>query len=451
MVNDPGEASRFRSEGFLRYTRNTGWLLGERFLRLTVNLLVGIYVARYLGPERFGSLSYAQSLVGLLGIIALLGLDNIVVLELVRAPGRQRELLGTAFGLKLIAGILMACLIAAIALFSGISPLERWMIIIISLGLIFQSTNVINMYFQSCVQARYIALAQLTQMTMSSATKLIMVWLEAELIWFALVSLLDSIVLALALVWNYRRANAAAEWIPWCFQTTTARELLRRSWPLLFSGLALTIYMKIDQVMIREMLDAKAVGQYAAAVRVSEAWLVIAVILTTSLYPAIIEAKQRDEDLYRRRLGAFYSLMLWLSIGFAAPIAFLADPIIRILFGATYQAAAPVLAVHAWSGIMVFLITASSRWYLAEGNEQAILRRAVLGAVINVALNWYLIPRMGINGAALATLISYTAMAIVYDALDRGGRGSFQLKLAAVVLPFTTLWSKSVKPRKQGP
>ena len=436
---------RISRRSFSRYLHNTGWLMAESILRLGVGLVVGVYVARYLGPGRFGSLSYAHGMVSILAAVAALGLDTVLVRELVRRPEQSGSLLGTALMMRLAGAVTAIALITVVASSIDMSGVERWLVIIISFGLLAQSSTVLDAWFQSQVQGRNLAGAHAAQVGASSLAKVGLVLAEAPLIWFAITAVLDSAVLAMALFRNYRRQHPTLPVARWRFDRALAMDLLRRSWPLIFSGLALAVYMKIDQVMIRDMLGAAEVGQYAAAVRISEAWLVLAVVLTTSLYPAVIAARERGEAAFRRRLNAFYSLMLWISLAIAAPLALLSDPIIRLLFGEAFAAAGPVLRIHAWSGVMVFLITASSRWYLAQGMERSILWRALFGAVLNVALNLYLIPSHGIEGAALATLLSYGAMALLYDLLDPRGRVSFFLKLSAFVLPFKLLFSRSAR------
>ena len=86
------------SQEFRKYFANTSWLLGERVLRMIISLFVGIYVARYLGPERFGLLSYSVSFVWLFSSLASFGLNNILVRELVQSPEQRNNLLGTVFG-----------------------------------------------------------------------------------------------------------------------------------------------------------------------------------------------------------------------------------------------------------------------------------------------------------------------------------------------------------------
>ena len=430
----------FNQPGFRKYFFNIGWLVGERVLALGLNLMVSVLVVRYLGPERFGLLSFSLSVVALTAIISDLGLDSIVVRELINQPDQQATILGTAFILKLVGGLLSVFILIGIACLAEIGNTEQLMIMIIAFGIVFNAANVIDFDFQARVQARYVVQAKLVQLLVSAATKLTLIGLQAHLIWFAIAAAFDSLVVAIGLVANYQRISAQSKSKPsirlWRFSPHTARRLVAASWPLFFSGMAMSVYMRIDQVMLRVMLNPTEVGYYSAAVRIAESWLFFAVAITTSLFPAILETRKTGDQLYMQRLQQFYNLMLWLSLSVAFVFWMLADTIVNVLLGDTFAPAGPVLGTYAWSGVCVFLVTASSRWYIIEGYETAIMLRALFGAVSNVFLNLVLIPALGIMGAAIATLVSYAFMAFLYDLVDRRGRPSFRLKCKSLLVPF---------------
>ncbi|MGQ9844375.1 MAG: flippase, partial [Spirochaetota bacterium] len=293
----------------MRYFINTSWLFGEKILRMVVGLFVGVWVARYLGPERYGLLSYAQSFVGLFSAIATLGLDGIVVRELVKDETRRDELLGTAFWLRLMGAIAVLAILAIAINFTSNDAYTNTLVFIIASATIFQSFNVIDFYFQSKVLSRYVVFANIISLFVSSIVKVALILVEAPLIAFALTVLFDSFVLACGFVYYYIKTNSIFNIKNLTFNKTTAVSLLKDSWPLVLSGIVISIYMKIDQVMIQEMMDAEAVGQYAAAVRISEAWYFIPMVVSSSLFPAIISAKAQNEELYYARLQKLYDLM----------------------------------------------------------------------------------------------------------------------------------------------
>lgn len=410
-------------QGFMRYFKNTSWLMGEKILRMVVGLFVGIWVARYLGPEQFGLFSYAQAFVGLFAVVAGLGLDGILVRELVKDPSKQDALLGTAFRLKLVGAFLVIIALAIAVTLSHQDNLTTLLIFIIASATVFQSFNVIDFYFQANVLSKYVVYANIFSLLISSVIKIGLILNEAPLLYFAYVILFDSLVLSFGFVYFYQYKKHLLS--QWYFDRKLALSLLKDSWPLILSGLVISIYMKVDQIMIKEMLSAEAVGQYAAAVRISEAWYFIPMVIASSLFPAIINAKKQSEALYYARLQKLYDLMVWMAIAIALPMTFLSDWVVSLLYGEQYNQAGAVLMIHIWAGVFVFLGVASSRWLLVENLQIFSTINTAVGAIVNIVLNYILIESIGIQGAAWATLISYFVAAYLSLALNTKTRKNF--------------------------
>lgn len=419
-------AINIRSTGFKRYFANTSWLMGHRVLGMVVALFVGVYIARYLGPERFGLLSYAGSFVGLFTTLATLGLDGIMVRELVKTPERRDELLGTAFWLIVGGAILMWVGIAAAVPFTRNDTKTNILIAIITFAVIFQAFNVIDFNYQAEVKSKYVVYAHLVSLVISSTTKLIFIWTAAPLVWFASVFLLDAVVRAIGLFVIYLQNTGKICYWKWRWQT--AKELLRDSWPLILSGMVISIYMRIDQVMIKEMLGAEEVGLYAAAVRLSEAWYFVPMAITSSVFPAIVNAKKQSEELYYQRLQKLYDLMVWLAIAIALPTTFLAPWVIRVLYGDAFSQAAGVLSIHIWAGVFVFLGVASGKWFITENFMKLSFYRTFLGAIGNVIFNLIFIPIFHIKGAAMGTLLANFLAAYFFDVINLKTRKIFLMK-----------------------
>ncbi len=420
-----------QSANYQKYLSNTSWLVAERVIRLTVVLLVGIYVARYLGPDRFGLLNYAHSFVGLFSAIATVGLDGIVVRELVKQSERDNLLLGTAFVLRLGGTIVMCIAIALSVQMTSNNTYTNLLVTIIAVGTFFQTLNVIDFSFQSKVQSKFVVFAQLIQLFISAISKLFLIWIEASLIWFASVILLDAITLAAGLIWIYHKQANKIE--SWRWDSRIAWKLLKDSWPLILSGLVISIYMKIDQVMIKEMLDNQAVGHYAAAVKLSTAWYFVPIAITSSLFPAIVNAKQFSTATYHSRIQKLFDFMVWISVGIAIPTTFLAEWVIAGLFGDSYLPAAGVLKIHIWAGVFVFLGVASSKWVLSENLTIFSFYRTLGGAIINVILNYFFIPEYGIQGAAFATLISQIVASTISYAATKRTMPIFSMQIQAII------------------
>ncbi|MAF16640.1 MAG: O-unit flippase [Marinomonas sp.] len=421
-------------EGFIKYLRNTSWMMAEQFLRIIAGLFVGIWVARYLGPEQFGIFSYALAFTAIFAGVAKLGLDGIVVRQLVNEPEKKEVYLGTAFWLKIIGAFLAMGVMALIVPFTSNDAITNLFIFIIASGLIFQSFEVVDFYFQSRVMAKIISICKVSQLCLSSCIKIYLVITQSELIWFVLVTTFDAISLSASyfIAYKFRRGSFFYKH----FDIGVARRLLKDSWPLIFSAIVVMIYMRIDQIMIKEMLGEYEVGIYSAAVRLSEAFYFIPTLLSISLFPAILSAKKKSEKLYKNRLQLLYTLMVWIAVAIALPLTFLSDWLVIFLFGSAYKESGIILSVHAWSAVFVFLGVSFSKYLIAENLSKIALKRTFLGAIINVVLNIWLIPNYGVLGAAIATLISQLFANYIYDCLDLRLKGQFIIKTKSIFMPW---------------
>lgn len=440
--------STLTHKGFRRYATNTIWLMAEKILRMFIGLFVGIWVARHLGPEQFGILSFAQSFVFLFTAIATLGLDTIVVRELVKDANRRDEVLGTAFGLKLIGALIILPIIALAVQLTSNDHYTNLLVFIIASAAVFQSFNVIDFYYQSRVLSKYAALANTVSLGVSSITKICLILNDGPLIAFAVVTIIDSAVLAIGFLYYYKKSTQL-QISRWTFRWATAHTLIKDSWPLALSGLVVSIYMKVDQVMIKEILGAESVGQYAAAVRLSEPWSFIPVAIANSLFPAIVNAKSACKELYHARLQKLYMLMVWIAIAIALPITLLSDWLINLLYGAEYNTAENVLTIHIWTGIFSSLLVVSGKWYITEGYTSLALFRNLSALLINIALNLALISKHGITGAAIASLISFAISGFIFDIFCERTRHQFTLKCRAFVPRIQSLINSTNPTRNQ--
>ena len=392
-------------QGVIRYLSNISWLLCEKILRMSVGLIVSIWVTRYLGPDQFGLYSYVISFVGIFSVIATLGLDEIIIKNLVRHKEKEGEILGSAFGLKLIGGFMAISIIAITASISTDDTTTISLIMIAASAIIFQSFNVVDFFFQGKVLSKYVALSNGVVLFISSILKIVLMLNEAPLAAFVWVVLLDSVVLMVGLL-IFFTMHASLPFQGLRFKKSLAYSFLSESWPLMLSGIVISVYMKIDQVMLKEMLGNEAVGQYAAAVRLSEAWYFIPLIICSSVFPAIINAKALNQDLYNERLQKLFDILAVIAIIIAIPMTFTSNWLAELLYGDQYSEAGNVLSIHIWAGVFVFLGIASSKWLIVENLQIYFTINTTIGVVINIILNYILIKKFGVEGSAWATLIS---------------------------------------------
>jgi PST family polysaccharide transporter len=385
---------------------NIGWLFADRVLRMGVGLIVTAWIARYLGPQQFGLFNYAVAFVSLFGVLATLGLDQIVVRDLVRDPSCKDETLGTAFVLKLSGGILTILVTTGtILLLRPDDQLTHWLVGITVAGTIFDAFNTIDFWFQLQVKSKYTVIAKNTAFILVTLIRIALLQMQAPLIAFAWALLAENALGAVGLAIAYKvKGQSLLAWRP---SLLRAKTLLKESWPLILSGLAIMVYLRIDQIMLGQLADDKAVGIYSAATKISELWYYIPIAIVTSVTPSIVEAKKVSEELYYNKLQKLFNLMAILAYMIAIPMTFLSKYIVVIIFGQNYVASGGVLAIHIWAALFVFFGWSKGIWIVAEGLTMFSLIATTSGAVMNILLNFWLLPIYRETGAAIATVISY--------------------------------------------
>jgi len=411
---------------------NTGWLFADKIVRMGVGLIVGVWVARYLGPVQFGIFNYAQAFVSLFAVFATLGLDGIVVRDIVRDPACREETLGSAFLLKLTGGFLTLLLtVGSIYLLRPGDSLTRLLVTVTAVGAIFQVFDVIDFWFQSQVLSKFTVIARNAAFLVVSLAKIVLILKQAPLVAFALAGLVEIVLGAAGLVVAYRVHGYRLKF--WKGSVSRAKVLLMESWPLVLSGLAIMVYMKIDQVMLGEMVGDEAVGLYSAAIRVSEIWYFIPTAIVSSVFPAIVAAKSIDEKTYYDRLKKLFKLLVGIAYLISIPLSLLATHIISALYGKSYLAAGSILSIHIWASVFVFIGVGQGPWNITEGLIKLSLQRTLAGAIMNIALNVILIPRYGGIGAAIATVVSYATSAFFMNAFDKRTKKIYNIQMKALL------------------
>lgn len=378
-----------------------------------LSMVIGFVIAIYLRPSSFGELSFADAFTTIIAAVGALGLDTFIIREIINEPHQKDEILGTSLFMRLgVTAFLIPVTVGIYLLFHHYSekpgdPLT-WVILILSFAAFFKSFNVIDSYFQSQVASKYVVKVQNVCVVLSAVVKVLLVVFKMPLIYFAASLTFDSASLAVGLIYMYHQRGQSL--FTWTFSHTRAVKLLKQSFPLILSAVMVSIYMKIDQVMLKSYSSTE-VGIYSAAAKISEAWYFIPVAIVTSVFPAIIHARKTDLERYTKRLKNLYDLLIFISLPVALAVTFLGPAIIQFLYRNTYDGAGQMLSIHIWSGVFVFLGSASSQYLLAEGFTIISFQRTALGAMVNILLNLWLIPEYGGVGASIATLIACASSA----------------------------------------
>jgi O-antigen/teichoic acid export membrane protein len=406
--------SKFTKRPMLqKIIKNIGWLTGERFLELIVALVVGIFVARHLGPSDFGLMSFAISFTALFSPFINLGLDAILHRELVDKPNKSNILLGTAFKLKFFSSIFFGCLMLLIVFLIKPHDFTLFlMVLIFSISNIINSFGNIGTYFNSRIESDKVVKSSSIALILSNVLKVFFIVFYFSVIWFVIASLINTIITILVQIFYYFKSKQTI--FLWKFDSNLAKKI---------------IYLSIDQVMIGLLLNEYEVGLYAVAAKISQIAYFLPGAIALSLFPALLNSRKKSLNLYFKRIQKMFDFFTLISLVIILPIFFLSNFLVIFLYGVEFAPAGMVLSILAWSFLAMSMRSAVNNYINSEKLYKITLYISLMGAVINILLNFVLINLFGINGAALATVFSSFFVAYFANVFFKPTRKLFIMQL----------------------
>jgi PST family polysaccharide transporter len=393
---------------------NSGWLVGDKLLRLFIGLFITAWVARYLGPEQYGKLAYVITFLAIFQAFSLLGLDSIVVRNIAQSPTDANQILGTTLRVRLVAATLSFVVACTSIYFIYPKKIEfQLLVFLVGFGIIFQTADIVDLWFQSQSQSRRTVITKAISYAIAAAVKVVLIFQSAPLWLFAAAIGGETALSAIGLYISYKKYPVIKSWV---WDSSLAKKMLRESFPLLISGISIIIYMKSSQLIINERLGSTAVGIYATAQMLSELWYFLPLTLAISVAPILARKKTESEKSYNNALQNIFVLMWFISISISVGISIFSELIVTILFGEEYLTAASVLSIHIFTLIPVCIGVTQSLWLINENKSYLALYQSMAGAISSLGLNVFLISKYGIEGGAFATIISQIIQAFVVNA-----------------------------------
>lgn len=416
-----------------RTLKNAAWIIGCKIVQALLGLVVTMLSARYLGPSGYGLISYAASIVAFFVPIMQLGLNSTLVQEIVNRPDDEGETLGTALTMCLVSGL--ACIVG-IASFTALAnrgePETIAVCVLYSILLIFQSMEMIQYWFQAKLLSKYTSIAMLVSYAVVSAYKIVLLITGSSIYWFAIAQALDFGIIAVALLIIYKRIGTQKL----RFSYNRAKELFSKSKHYILSGLMVTVFAQTDRIMLKMMMDEEAVGYYSAAVTCASMTAFVFVAIIDSARPSILEGKKETQAVFEYRMKALYAIIIMLALLQSAGITLLSDFVVWVLYGAEYGLTVNALRIIVWYTTFSYLGAVRDIWILAEGKQRYLWMINLSGAGANVILNFVLIPIWGINGAAVASLVTQIFTNVIVGCFMKEIRGSNKLMIQALNLRF---------------
>lgn len=391
--------------------QNSSWIIGEQVFQMLIQLIVGIITARYLGPSNYGSLNYTASFVTFFTSIATLGMEGVIIKKMIEYPDEEGTYIGSCMGLRLLASLLSILSVSVIVYI--LNPADYIKLILVflqSFQLSFKAIEILDSWFQRHLKSKYVSIGKMAACIIVSAYKVFLLATSKSIIWFALSnSLMEAVIAFVEWVFYKREGGQKLS-----FSFSIGRQVLSESYHFILSGLMVAMYSQMDKIMIGQMLTDTDVGYYTTATAICGMWLFVPTAIINSFNPMIIELKKSgNEAMYLRRLQQLYSFVIWLCLGFSLVIALLARLIVVILYGSSYLGAVGALRITIWCETFAMIGTLRGIWIICENKNKYVKYYIAIGAVVNLVLNAIMIPRIGINGAAIATLITQITTSLI--------------------------------------
>jgi O-antigen/teichoic acid export membrane protein len=384
-----------------RFASNTGWLIAQQIYSGILSFVISAIAANYLGPGNFGLIGYSASYVAFFTGVTRLGLDSVIVSELVREPDDAGSILGSAMVMRIIVSVLSMAALAG--LMTVIEPGNTVLMVITllqSVSLVLSIYEVLFYWFHARLESKYPAIGAMAASTVVCVWRIALLALGASVEWFAASAMIQAFVTLVVVAFIFKRRAA----VRFSCSLGMMKQMFTKGYHFMISGLAILVYLQTDKIMIGSMIGKAYVGYYTAAAAISQLWLFIPYSLNISSQPIILEKHGSDRASFIR---SFQLLLLAVtSVGLMTGVFFqvFGREIIVLMYGNAYVDAAGTLSVLIWASIFSGIGSARNVWIIAEGLNKYVKYFSAMGAIGNIILNFFLIKSFGIIGAAIATL-----------------------------------------------
>lgn len=421
-----------------RIISNVFWALVGKMTGLVSALLVGILVARYLGPTQYGVMNYAISFVTLFLVIATFGFENIEIREEAKANNLKDTILGTVFVLRLLLSLVTIVIISAVAYINEADLYTYGIIMIYAITVILTPFDVIRNYFTSLVQNEYIVKVGIFRTVLSGTIKIVLLLVHASLLWFVISLVFDACVLAQGYCYVYKKKIGSMR--SWHFDKVWARYLLRQSFPLLLSGVAATVFLQIDQIMIGNMIDKTSVGYFSVASKFVEVLLYVPTILIQTVSPLLVKERKYNLDSYRKKAQMFMNVTVWSCVLCAIFTSLCSQYIVLWTFGLKYAASIAILQILSFKIIGVALNIVSGQLLIIEEKQKYFVLRSLSGCIVCVVLNLLVITRFGVCGVAIVAVATQFAAGFFIHLFIPTYRYMFYIQMRSLFVGWKDLY-----------
>lgn len=425
---------------------NAAWIIACKIVQAVLRLVITMLMARYLGPSNYGVISYAASVVAFVVPIMQLGFRNTLVQDFVNSPHNEGRILGTALGLNVLSAA--ACMVGVCAFSAVANAGEKSTIIVCALystSLLFQALEMCQYWFQSKLLSKYTSLTMLAAYVLVSVYKFIILLTHRSIYWFAVSDAIEYMLISVFLIYFYKKAGGQRL----SFSLSTGKSMFEKSRYYIVSNLMVTIFAQTDKIMLKLMSGDEITGYYSAAITCANITSFVFYAIIDSVRPSIFQNKNENQQKFEESLSNLYSIIIYFSLVQSLAIAVFAPLVVKILYGAQYEASVNVLRLVVWYTTFSHMGIVRNIWILTEGKQKKLWMINLSGAMLNVVINYLLIPHFGAMGAAFASLMTQIFTNVILGFIMKSIRYNNTLMIKGLnPMPVIRMLKNTIRERK---
>lgn len=417
---------------------NITWLAFGNVITAMLAIVISLWMASHFGPHDYGMYAFVLSIVMLISPIADMGISSILVRELAQADHSEPVNMGSGFMIRLVSTSIVGAVTGlSVMLWFADDPLLRRYVYIGLITLVPRLLNIAEASLNARVQSRYAVIARLVATVSITLARVGGLLTNQPLELFIWLSILQAAIEGSVMFYYYQKHHGCV--MRWYSSGTRCMQLIKASWPLLVSGISVSILVRFDQVMLQQYAGEAAVGQYSVALLFTEGPSFIPMIICTSVFPGLVQVRKINAALYIKRNQQFHNVVIWAGILMVLGINLLGPMVVRLLLGDVYEVSLAVLPILTGCTFMVAAAVVQSHYMMVEDIQWIGSVARVVGGALNILLNGLWIPRYGLAGAAYASLVSYLVIVLVIPAIIPQSRVCILHFVYALSMPWRVI------------
>ncbi len=419
----------FKSFFKRKIVSNSLWIICEKVIQMIVSFFVGVLSARFLGPNNYGLINYGGAYVAFFSSVCTLGINSVITKNFSDYPNEEGTTIGTAIILRVVSSFLsVAMILGIVSILDAKSFVTIIVVFLCSVSLFFQVFNTFNYWFIYKYKSKVIAISTFVAYMIVSIYRVILLIWRVNVYWFVLASTLDYLILAISLIIVYIKHKG-----PKCyFSFAKAKQLLSVSYHYILSGMMAAIYAQTDKIMLNHMMSEAEVGFYSIATNLAVIWTFVLQAVIDAFNPTIISLYKTDKRAFEKKNIQLYRFVIYSSLFVSLLFVLFGEVAIDVLYGKEYASSTAPLKIITWYTCFSYLGVARGAWVLCTKNQKYLKWMYVTAAIVNVCLNFILIPFSGAVGAALASVITQMLTSFIIPCLIKNMRPNVKLFVKAL-------------------